>query len=343
MSKLYIRYICHKIITMSLYKMLGFTQKNNKSQRKTRKNTVKKTPMICSPAIKDKAVTSDTCFTANILTKIKSDYNHTNRADPIRETDPKKILRELRQRLSHCGKEDCWLRQIKDDTLRKKINDYVFAPKSPSEWNYNPNEWLSNLDIFNVLTQYEDKYPHFEFIGPSFIDFDKKVGADQSSCVTDELCNFSLKQHMEKKHSKIAVVFNLDKHTGPGTHWVSLFVDIKDRFIFYFDSAGSKIPNEIMALVKRIQKQGLELSRKIRFKFYENYPMAHQYSTTECGMYSLFFIITMLLNKVDHHDEIDQQSVRRTRGGKFNRIHFFKKIRVPDSHVEKLRNKYFNK
>jgi len=323
--------------------MLGFTKKNNRSQRK-QSVTKKNTPMICSPVIKNKTAASDTCFTANILTKIKSDYNHTNRNNPIRETDPKKILRELRQRLSQCGSEDCWLRQLKDETLRKKIHDYVFAPKRPSEWNYNPNEWLSNHDIFNVLTQYEEKYPHFEFIGPSFIDFEKKVGENQSSCVTDELCNFSLKHHMEKKHSKIAVVFNLDKHTGPGTHWVSLFVDIKDRFIFYFDSAGSQIPKEIMSLVKRIQGQGLELSRKIRFTFYENYPMTHQYSSTECGMYSLFFIITMLLNKVDHHDEADKKTTRRRiRGGKFNRIHFFKKIRITDTHVGNLRLKYFNK
>ena len=120
---------------------------------------------------------------------------------------------------------------------------------------------------------------------------------------------------MSKKHRKIAIAFNLDKHTGPGTHWVSMFIDIEARFIFYFDSAGSKIPKEIMSLVKRIQKQGLELS--YRFKFIENYPMTHQHSNTECGMYSLFFIITMLLENPDvSENQIKRSELTKRRGQK---------------------------
>ena len=311
------------------------TKRNNKNIRKTKK-IPPTTSLNCSPAVKGKTASKDTCFTPDILTKLKSDYNHVNRNVPIRETEPKKILAELRKRLSQCGKEDCWLSQLKDEKLRKRIKEYVFAPKRPKDWDYNPNEWLSNYDIFNVLTQYEDKYPHFEFIGPSFIDFDSKTGSSNTTCVTSELCHFSLKQHLSKKHRKIAIVFNLDKHTGPGTHWVSLFIDIKDRFIFYFDSAGSKIPQEIMRLVKRVQKQGLELSRPIRFRFLENYPMTHQYTNTECGMYSLFFIITMLLEKpdADIHAGVE---------GGFDKIRFFRKHRIPDKVVENLRWKYFNK
>jgi len=307
----------------------------------------KDTSLNCSPAIQGKTATKDTCFTPNILTKIKSDYNHFHRTNPIRETEPKKIIAELQTRLSNCGKEDCWLSQIKDEKLRGRIKEYVFAPKRPKEWDYNPNEWLSNYDIFNVLTQYEDKYPHFEFIGPSFIDFDSPTSTSNSTCVTSELCHFSLKHHLSKKHRKIAIVFNLDKHTGPGTHWVSMFIDIQARFIFYFDSAGSKIPTEIMRLVKRIQKQGLEMSRPIRLKFIENYPMTHQRTNTECGMYSLFFIITMLLNNPDiMGDQIKQSGFTKRRGAgspTFDRLHFFRKQRIPDNFVENLRSKYFNK
>jgi hypothetical protein len=323
---------------MSLFSVFNRTTRTN--NKKTNRKTKKNTSMNCSPAVKNKTASNDTCFTPNILLKIKSDYNHTNKSNPIKETEPTKILQELRNRLSRCDKEDCWLRQMKDATLSKKIQDYVFAPKSPKEWTYNPNEWLSNYDIFNVLTQYEDKYPNFEFIGPSFIDFDKPKDVSTQTCVSDELCNFSLKHHISKKHKKIAIVFNLDKHTGPGTHWVSLFIDIKERFIFYFDSAGSKIPKEIMILVKRIQNQGVNLPKKIHFKFYENYPMTHQYTNTECGMYSLFFIITMLLGKPDDHTH--KIHGLKNQGGSFNKIHFFKKHRIPDKLVSDLRLKYFN-
>ena len=319
--------------------------KNDKHTRKSTQNITRKTrknakgpTMNCHPAIDGKTAAKDTCFTPDILLKIKSDYNHTHRDDPIQETDPQKIIKELRQRLSSCEKEDCWLRQLNDDKLRKRIYDYVFAPKHPKEWKYNPNEWLSNYDIFNVLTQYEDKYPEFEFIGPSFIDFDAPIN-HTSKCVTDELCQFSLKSHLEKKHRKIAVIFNLDKHTGPGTHWVSLFIDLDKNkpFIFYFDSAGDKIPPEIMRLVKRIKQQGKHLNKPIRFKFYENYPMTHQYSNTECGMYSLFFVITLLVGSPD-----SAEAGAGKKGGTFDKIRFFRRHRIPDKFAENLRWKYFN-
>lgn len=297
--------------------------------------------------------TKDTCYTPDILTKIKSEYNHLHRNDPIRETEPEKVVEALKARMSQCGKEDCWLNQLKDEKLRKKIRDYVFAPKRPKEWNYNPNEWLSNYDIFNVLTQYEDRYPHFEFIGPSFIDFAAPDSYSSSSCVTNELCQFSLSDHIKKKHHKIAIVFNLDKHTGPGTHWVSMFIDIKTRFIFYFDSAGDKTPPEIMRLVKLIQKQALELPKSFHMKFIENYPLVHQYTNTECGMYSLFFIITMLLERpdADIYGSLENKPELFTRkhseGGTktttFDRVRFFRKHRIPDKAMQNLRQKYFNK
>jgi hypothetical protein len=320
---------------------MSFIGSKNHNTKKKHHNNSKTN---CSPTVDGKTVTNDTCFTSDILVQIKSDYNHVNKTNPIVASDPKKILKELRTRLTSCSKEDCWLSQIKDNKLKEKIQKYIFAPKHPSEWNYNPNEWLSNYDIFNVLVQYENRYPHFEFIGPSFIDFDSKNTTNNDKCVSNELCNFSLKNHMSKKHTNIAIVFNLDKHTQSGSHWVSLFIDIPNQIIFYFDSAGNKIPNEIMALVNRIKKQGKELkntnkTRKqsyknnaMNFKFYENWPLEHQYGNTECGMYSLFFIITMLTGKNDD----------RTFKTSREKINFFRKTRIPDKYVENLRWKYFN-
>jgi Ulp1 protease family, C-terminal catalytic domain/Vaccinia virus I7 processing peptidase len=304
------------------------TKKTNQSKHK---KTIKKR-MNCSPVVAGKTVTTDTCMTVDILQKIKSEYNHTHRDNPIREQDPKKILAEFHDRLSLCSQEDCWLRQIKDEKLRNKIEKYLFAPKHPKEWKYNPNEWLSNYDIFNVLTQWEDAYSSFEFIGPSFIDFDSKPEENNDSCVDRDLCKFSLKDQIRAGRKKIAIVFNLDKHTQSGSHWVSLWIDVEDRFIFFFDSAGAEIPIEIMRLVNRIKKQGLALKKPIKFRFHQNHPMEHQYENTECGMYSLFFIITMLTN---HTDDQKFKNYKE-------KIMFFKKTRIPDKYVENLRWKYFN-
>ena len=296
------------------------SRKSKKSFRKTKK-------LNCSPFVAGKTPVKTSCLTEDVLYKIKSDYNKNHNDNPIRYTDPTKIWEELHNRLTTCSKEDCWLSQIKDESMRKKIKDEIYAPSQPPEWKKNPNEWLSNFDILNVLKQYEKTYSNFKFIGPSFIDFDDPL---DETCVSEELCNFKLEEYVKNKITKIGVIFNLDKHDQSGSHWVSLFIDIESRFIFYLDSAGSPIPTEINNLVKRVQKQARTLGFKIRF--YENYPLEHQMGNTECGMYSLFFIITMLTGKTEDKDLKPAKK----------RIRFFKEERIPDKYVEQLRNKYFN-
>jgi hypothetical protein len=297
--------------------------KKNRKNRKTKK-------INCSPMVSGKTVHSNTCFTPALLYKIKEEYNKDYPNDPIKETNPNDIWNALHKKLTTCSKEDCWLTIIDNVKLRNQVDEYIFAPDHPPSWLDNPNEWLSNVDIEKVMYQYEKTYATFRFIGPSFIDFD--IVLKQKKCVTNELCHFSLAENISNKKMKIGVIFNLDKHTGPGTHWVSLFIDIQDHFLFYFDSAGAIIPTEIKMLVNRIIEQGKQLEKPISFQFIENYPLQHQMSNTECGMYSLFFIITMLTNQFKHRKFSNKQQ----------KIDFFKKKRIPDTYIEKFRKIYFN-
>ena len=96
------------------------------------------------------------------------------------------------------------------------------------------------------------------------------------------------------------------------------------------DSAGDPVPNEIRKLVQRIQEQCSQINKEI--KFYENHPMQHQFGNTECGVYALFFIITMLTGQTDLHKFADTKS----------KIDFFKKKRIPDKYISKFRELYFN-
>ena len=41
------------------------------------------------------------------------------------------------------------------------------------------------------------------------------------------LCKINLKQHMNTGKHKIGSVFNLDDHDEPGSHWVSLYMELK--------------------------------------------------------------------------------------------------------------------
>ena len=301
----------------------------NKTNKHFKKHQMRQTRrMNCSPAVKKISV-NNSCYTPKILIMIRDAYNKDNMENKISESEPTKLWKILNDRFVKCQTEDCWLNQIKDANLKKRIDRYIFAPDKPYEWKSNPNEWLSNFDIMNVLEQYEHAYKNFEFIGPTPIDFDKIV---DNRCVQNELCNFKLSEHIKNGKTKIGIIFNLSPHTSSGSHWVSLFIDVKEQVIFFFDSAGDAIPDEIQTLVHRIQKQATEYDGK-KYTFYQNHPKEHQMGNTECGVYSLFFIITMLTGK---------SPLSRGRINMQKKIQLFKKRTIGDKYIEKYRNVYFN-
>jgi hypothetical protein len=282
--------------------------------------------------VNGKTEIAGSCFTAPALYQLKEYYNKHHPSTPILSKTPSQLWHDFRTRFFSCKREDCWLKEIDNAELRENLEKFLFAPSQPVEWKKKPNEWLSNFDIFEVLHQYELTHATFKAIGPTPIDFDSRPKDESGKCVWEELCTFQLNNYLEKGKTKLGMVFNLDKHDERGSHWVSLFVDLEDWFLFYLDSAGNQIPKEIRALVKRIQRQGMSLSPPLKFKFYENYPLEHQLGNTECGMYSLYFIITMLTG------ETEGRTFRTAR----EKIEFFKKKRVPDKYVSKYRKIYFN-
>lgn len=301
-------------------------QKPKKNNYSRRRNRMKK--MNCSPTIIGKRATKNTCYTIDILKRIRDEYNKDHPRDVITTEDPKEIWNALSERLKHCNTEDCWLDEIDNATLRHQIDNYIFAPDAPPEWNEDPNTWLTNYDILDVLNQYEIAYPQFLFLGPSPIDFDKKI---RGTCVERSLCSFSVKKCMDSGKTKIGIIFNTDPHDKGGSHWISMFIDLEDSLVFYFDSAGDEIPPEIADFRDRVIKEAESLSKPL--KYYDNNGHQHQRSNTECGMYSLFFIITMLTGKIGTNS-------RKTPLAK--RIHFFKGGNIEDKYIEGYRKIYFN-
>ena len=194
--------------------------------------------------------------------------------------------------------------------------DNNFAPYSPKNWKQNPNEWLTTTDIQKVMGQWERAHPNFIFIGPSPIDYDEHVAFGE--CVWEELCKFSLLKYKKQGINKIGVIFNLDKHTQPGSHWVALFIDGEKKKIYYFDSYGDEIPEEIEKFSSEVSRQSEKFGEKYEQIISKN---RHQYGNSECGMYSLFFIVQLL--KGTPHST-------------------FEKYRVPDSKMTQLRKEFFN-
>ena len=58
-----------------------------------------------------------------------------------------------------------------------------------------------------------------------------------------------------KEDKKIGAVFNTDVSTGAGEHWISMFLDLQNRTLCFFDSVGDKPPTAVWRLMKNIEKQ----------------------------------------------------------------------------------------
>ena len=303
---------------------------NKKTRRKRKKSSKNKTRAVfekrdnngrqrCSPNPKGN---NFSCFSNDDLYKLKEKWNNANPSSTIITNDPKEIWLSLKKNLSNaCDKESWWLKQgflpSKEGTAMLRDS---FAPESPEDWEKNPNEWLSSVDIINVMKQYEKAFKCFEFMGPSPIDYNAKESYGE--CVWEELCHFSLEEQLRKGKTKIGVIFNLDKHDEPGSHWVSLFINIKKSQIVFFDSAGEKIPAKIKKFVNTVIAQGKKLSAPIKFMFDQNHPVEHQYGNTECGVYSIYFIVHMLKDRTN--------------------AHYLKTHILPDKFMENFRHIYFN-
>lgn len=292
------------------------TKRNNglSNQKKTKRNQrggYKK--VNCSPNPDKK---NFTCYSDNALFKMKKLWNARHPRNKITTNTSKDIWHELRENMSSsCDRESCWLRsKFMDGKLDSELLNYTFAPKSPKIWK--TDEWLSSLDIEAVMKQYEKYYKCFEFLGPSPIDFDhhKLYG----ECVWEELCKLNISDMIKRHKNKIGIILNTDPHYKDGEHWISLFINIKKKYIIYFDSNGNPPPKEVKELITKITKQGKQIG--IDFDVLIN-TLEHQKTESECGMYSLYFIIQMLKDK--------------------NKDYFLRN-KIPDEEVFDLRKKYFN-
>jgi len=304
-------------------------RRNKQTKKQTRKMQKSFTPLICNPTIK-RNPKNQTCYNDNQLQFIRSLWNARHPNDSIsKTTSSAQIWTMLKKKYkTQCSDESCWIQQLNPTSNQKNKLKESFAPSAPKDWKKNPNAWLSDVDIKQVMDQYEKAYHCFEFIGPSPIDFDAQSNDPNAKqnpdddCVWEKLCKFSVQKYLDHKKNKIGIIFNTDPHDKSGKHWISLFINIKKGQIFFFDSVGTAIPKEVMVLVERVIQQGRNQNPPIYFTFDQNHPTEHQYSDTECGVYSLYFIVHMLQDKLT---------------ARYLKTHI-----LTDKYIEKYRKIFFN-
>ena len=183
---------------------------------------------------------------------------------------------------------------MQGDIAAREALKKAHRPLAPTLWKANPEEWLTSDDIEAAMEQYERVFPHFLFLGASPIDFDARPTDKRRNCVSSKLCNLDLARELRKGHTDIGVIFNADPHYKEGSHWMAMFVDLKEGYILYFDSTGDPMPPEVARLTKRLQKQGTAMGTPLRLIVSR---AKHQRRNTECGIYGLYAISQLLQGK----------------------------------------------
>jgi hypothetical protein len=297
-----------------------YIKKNRRHSKKGGKKS-SFTKAQCAPK-KNNEMQKFSCYSKDVLFKMRDLWNRRHMDSPIESSDSKEIWLHLKSKMKDaCHTEACWLKQkFMENNLSDELLTYTFAPKSPLKWKENHNTWLNSTDIEKVMKQYEHAYPCFRFIGPTPIDFDKHLY--DNKCVWDDLCNFEISKFIKDGVNKIGIIFNTDPHDKSGAHWISLFINLNKKFVFFFDSNGTKIPKEVKEFSNRVISQALKLEKPIELTFDQNAPFVHQEGNTECGMYSLYLIITMIQDRHPYN--------------------FFKNTKISDAAMEKMRDRYFN-
>ena len=275
----------------------NYTKKNNKksskkSNKKGNKKSNKKNNNFKQLQCAAQKSKKNTCYNDDNLIKMRDLWNLRHPEKKIKTNNTNNIWKNLKKNMNNsCNNEKCWLNQeFMKNNINNELTNDTFAPSSPSSWKMNPNEWLSNFDISKVMKQYEKFYNNFVFIGPSPIDFNKRIYQDK--CVWNDLCNFNLKDYINNGKKYIGIIFNTDPHNKSGSHWISLYINLEKKYIFFFDSNGDNVPKEIVELINRIKTQGKEIN--IELEYDNNEGIEHQLKNTECGIYSIYFITSLL-------------------------------------------------
>ena len=267
----------------------------------------------CAPT---KSYSGNSCFTLESLIRMAQAYNEQIKQKKLKGTlieikqDKKHLVAELTNRLADvCDDQICWLKQ----DFVKELGDMdaqekTFRPEGPQ----GRFTWLNTTNINEIMTQYEQKYTDYKFYGAIPIDFDEISSYGIRNLDFDELIKSGTK--------RIGFVFNFDEHWQNGSHWVAMFADLVKGQVYYFDSYGTRPKKRIRNLVNRIAKwfhdrhiEGVKqdadtdsmteasfmnpskpnyIEKKIKtIKFNTN---RHQFKNSECGVYSINFILRLL-------------------------------------------------
>lgn len=268
---------------------------------------------------------SYTCFALEELELMCSALNRTklgairpidiqeirNRVGNDKTMYKKMLWKALRDRFApYCAEnEACWLdnvdlgRQLKSisPTAYNILNHFTLKPKGTKQ----KNGWLSTTEIDYVMHQYAEvlgKTKDFVYIG----------------CFPSDYYELSPQKFPAKEldsFARAAIVFNLDESHQKGSHWVAMYFDVDEitgtRIVEYFDPTGDP-PNEnlVRFLSHPYFRDAIVVVSKKR----------HQRGKSECGVYSLFYILERICGT--SMNEINENRIGDREMNEFRKVLF---------------------
>ena len=283
------------------------------------------------------------CFTLNELLIMANQYNKTFQNKIIVKQDKKHLLKELTKNLKQCnGDHVCIVNTINKKILNNLLDiQKIFRPQGTR----GINDWLTTIEINKVMEQYELKYPYFKFGGAiprDILKINYPLMGTKYNIKETELEDFNI-----MGVNIISYIYNLDESHQSGSHWVALYCNLNKCQIYFFDSYGSRPHIDIRLMidklchmcyhknntgcVKNCKKLDIsesfmmsdinkknKLEKKLKHIDYNR--NRHQYKNSECGVYSLHFIIKLLEGKT--FDELNKNKIPDDKMTKFRYIIF---------------------
>jgi len=178
-------------------------------------------------------------------------------------------------------------------TRAKKILNTEFKPIGPASG----TALLDNFNIDDTIArwakiaqdEFGKKFYHIPF---QMIDFDK-TGSELSKLDVNDL--------IKNGYDAFGVVLNTDVSSGRGIHWFCLYGDLKTDPVRleYFNSSGYPPKPEVQVWLERqiinLKKSGINAEY-----VYSTGGKQIQYSKTECGVWSLVYILSRLTDHPFH-------------------------------------------
>jgi hypothetical protein len=272
--------------SIEMRKTRRFLSKAKKSlSRRTKKQIPAPGPSQCHPSVGTKRPAHG-CLPPDVLQKA------ANQLGIASQTSALSLRKALETKLNiSAEQEQSFLNALPFEPEEKQtLAKTYLRPQQPAKWKEDPDMWLDSLNIEAVMKQYEEAFPAFEFMGPFPIDFaapDPYNRSGEKKCLIREICGLKMEDALKQGTKSIGIIYNLDPHFKDGSHWVANYIDIPRHRCYYFDSYGYEPPKQIATFMKWLTTQDPKMKLMYNARRF-------QHLGSECGMYSMYFVIRML-------------------------------------------------